>query len=173
MTDRDPVPESRERRSVFMPLGAGRRRAAAVAALLGAFAIGAGATAVMMGSRRVTVLSMVPAPITAMRDWSPVAVRGEVAEVFGNKFVVTDDSGRALVDTGRAGEGATLVARSEAVTVQGRFEHGFIHAAVITHADGRSDVVGPPGPPRRRGLLSWRGLDGLSDWLARHPTRNG
>ena len=56
-----------------MPLGAGRRRAAAVAALLGAFAIGAGATAATMGSRRATVLSMAPAPITTMRDWSPVA----------------------------------------------------------------------------------------------------
>jgi hypothetical protein len=54
-----------------MPLGAGRRRAAAVAALLGAFAIGAGATAATMGSRRATVLSMAPAPITTMRDWSP------------------------------------------------------------------------------------------------------
>ncbi len=99
-----------------MPLGADRRRAAAVAALLGAFAIGAGLTALTMGSRRATVLSMAPAPITAMRDWSPVAVRGDVAEVFGNKFIVADDSGRALVDTGRAGEGGTLVARSEAVT---------------------------------------------------------
>jgi len=108
-----------------------------------------------------------------MRDWSPVAVRGDVAEVFGNKFIVADDSGRALVDTGRAGEGGTLVARSEAVTVQGRFEHGFIHATVITHADGRSDVVAPPAPPRRRGLLSWRGIDGLSGWFARRPTRNG
>jgi len=71
MTDRDPVPDSSKRRSVFMPLGAGRRRAAAVAALLGAFAIGAGATAATMGSRRATVLSMAPAPITTMRDWSP------------------------------------------------------------------------------------------------------
>ncbi len=156
-----------------MPLGADRRRAAAVAALLGAFAIGAGLTALTMGSRRATVLSMAPAPITAMRDWSPVAVRGDVAEVFGNKFIVADDSGRALVDTGRAGEGGTLVARSEAVTVQGRFEHGFIHATAITHADGRSDVVGPPAPRPRRGLLSWRGIDGLSGWFARRPTRNG
>lgn len=156
-----------------MPLGVGRRRAAAVAALLGAFAIGAGAAALTLGSRRAAVLSMAPAPITAMRDWSPVAVRGEVAEVLGNKFIVADDSGRALVDTGRAGEGATLVTRSEAVTVQGRFEHGFFHAAVITHADGRSDVVGPPAPPPRRGLLSWRGIDGPSGWFARHPTHDG
>ena len=171
MIDRDPAPDSRAKPSAFMPPGVGRRRAGA--ALLGAFAIGAGVAAVTMGSRRATVLSMAPAPITAMRDWSPVAVRGDVAEVFGNKFIVADDSGRALVDTGRAGEGGTLVARSEAVTVQGRFERGFIHATVITHADGRSDVVGPPGPQRRRGLLSWRGFDGLSGRSARDPSRNG
>ena len=33
------------------------------------------------------------------------------------------------------------------MTVQGRFEHGFIHAEVISHPDGRNDFVGPPGPP--------------------------
>ena len=116
---------------------------------------------------------MTTAPIATMRDWSPVAVKGEVAEVFGNKFIVADDSGHALIDTGRAGEGSTLVAKAETVTVQGRFEHGFIHALLITHADGHSDVVGPPGPPPHHGLLSWRGIDGISGWFARHTTRNG
>ena len=149
------------------------KRVAAAAALVGAFAIGAGTGAMALHGHRVQAVLLTPGPITAMRDWSPVAVKGAVAEVFGNKFIVADDTGRALVDTGRAGERASLVAPSETVTVQGRFEHGFIHAVSIAHADGRMDVVGPPGPRPHRGLLSWRGEDGLSRWFAWHPARNG
>ena len=125
----------------------GRRRTAIAAALIGAFAVGAGATALAQRGRAVTFVALTPAPITAMKDWSPVAVKGQVAEIFGNKFVIQDDGGRALVETGRQGEGGGLVAKSETVTVQGRFEHGFIHAVAIQHADGRNDVVAPPGPP--------------------------
>ena len=173
MTDREPRPDAATGGSAPKPLGGGRRRAAAVAALLGAFAVGAGAATLASGGRQTTLVSLTPAPIAAMRDGSPVAVKGDVAEVFGNKFIVADDGGRALVETGRAGEGGSLVSNHEAVTVQGRFEHGFIHAVAITHADGRSDLVGPPGPPPRHGLLSWQRMDGLSGWFARHPVRNG
>jgi hypothetical protein len=127
-----------------------RRRTAVAAALLGAFAVGAGATALAQRGRAVTFVALAPAPITAMKDWSPVAVKGQVTEIFGNKFLIQDDGGRALVETGRQGEGGGLVAKSETVTVQGRFEHGFIHAIAIQHADGRNDVVAPPGPPPHR-----------------------
>ncbi len=93
------------------------------------------------------MLLLTPAPITSMRDWNEVAVKGQVAEVFGNKFILQDDSGRALVDTGPSGESGKLAAKSDTVTVQGRFEHGFIHAQAISHPDGGNDFVGPPGPP--------------------------
>lgn len=124
-----------------------RLSATLAAALVGAAAVGAGATALAQRGRAVTLVALTPAPITAMKDWSPVAVRGRVAEVFGNKFVIQDEGGRALVETGRQGEGGGLVAPAETVTVQGRFEHGFIHAVAIQHADGHNDFVGPPGPP--------------------------
>ena len=129
------------------PRSMARRRTAVAAALIGAVAVGAGATALAQRGQGVTVVALTPAPITAMKDWSPVAVKGQVAEIFGNKFVVQDDTGRALVETGRQGEDGRLVAKSETVTVQGRFEHGFIHAVAIQHADGRNDVVALPGPP--------------------------
>ena len=114
-----------------------------------AFVIGGGVAAAALQARRPVFVVLAPAPIASMRDWSPVAVRGAVAEIFGAKFVVQDPSGRALVDTGRAGEGGRLVAKNETVTVQGRFERGFIHAEAIAHADGRNDFFGPPGPPLR------------------------
>jgi uncharacterized protein YdeI (BOF family) len=128
-------------------LNAGRRSPALFAALLVAFAIGGGVTATALHARRPTMVMLTPSPITSMHDWSEVAVKGQVAEVFGNKFVVQDDSGRALVDTGRSGESGNLVAKSETVTVQGRFEHGSIHARAVSHSDGRNDFVGPPEPP--------------------------
>jgi uncharacterized protein YdeI (BOF family) len=139
-----PPPEPSTR---FSPFGSGTRSPALFATLLVAFAIGGGVTAAALQARRPSLVMLTAAPITSMHDWSEVAVKGQVAEVFGNKFIVQDDSGRALVDTGRLGESGQLVAKSENVTVQGRFEHGFIHAEVISHPDGRNEFVGPPGPP--------------------------
>ena len=93
-----------------------------------------------------SVLLLQPAPIAQLADSSAVAVKGQVAEVFGNKFIIQDDSGRTLVDTGPRGEGGKLVVKGEAITVQGRFENGFIHANVMTRADGSSEAFGPPRP---------------------------
>ena len=145
-------------RSVSGPPRPSKRRLVTIAAVLGAFIIGAGGgAAVATHNRAVTFVALTPGPIKAMQDQAAVAVKGQVAEIYGNKFVVQDDSGRALVDTGPAGDGGALVAKSETLTVQGRFEDGFIHAVAITHADGRNDVVGPPGPDRRRGPMTRTG----------------
>ncbi len=127
------------------------RRTIAAAALIAAAGIGAGATALAQKGRAVTLVALAPEPVSALKDGTMAAVKGEVAEIFGNKFVVGDGSGRALVETGRRGEDGTLVVKGEPVTVQGRFEHGFLHAAAITHADGHADALDPPPPPARTG----------------------
>ena len=145
-----------------------QRRPAVIAAVLGAFLVGAGGgAAVATHNRPLTFVALTPGPIKAMQDQAPVAIKGQVAEIYGNKFVVQDDSGRALVDMGPAGDGGALVAKSEILTVQGRFEGGFIHAIAINHADGRTDIVGPPGPGRRRGLT--RMSDGPRRWFGGPP----
>ena len=108
--------------------------------------------------------TLLPAvPVAKMTDDSLVAIKGQVAEIFGNKFVMADQSGRALVDTGPSGEGTALVKQGEEVTAQGRFDHGFVHASLVAHADGKVDELrmppphgpGPHGPgphgPRDRG----------------------
>ncbi|QGY04620.1 DNA-binding protein [Methylobacterium mesophilicum SR1.6/6] len=95
-----------------------------------------------------------PVAIQALAPSGATAVKGEVAEIFGNKFVVQDGTGRALVETGREGEGGGLVAKGETVTVQGRFETGFLHARVLTHGDGRTNLLGPAGGPPM-GSLDW------------------
>jgi uncharacterized protein YdeI (BOF family) len=153
-----PPPEPPSR---FRPFRSGKRSPALFATLLVAFAIGGGVTATALQAHRPSLVMLTPAPITSMHDWSEVAVKGQVAEIFGNKFIVQDDSGRALVDTGRPGESGQLVAKSENVSVQGRFEHGFIHAEVISHPDGRNEFVGPTGPPPPPdGPMALRGAGG-------------
>ena len=141
-------PGTIEPRASFAPLRFGKRRIAAAAVLVGAFAVGGGVTAAALQSRQPALVMLTPAPIIAMHDWSAVAVKGKVAEIFGNKFIIQDDSGRALVDLGPKGDRSQLVASSEIVTIQGRFDHGFIHAQAVSHSDGRNDLVGPSGPPR-------------------------
>ena len=142
--------------AVAAPRSVKRNFAAAVISLFGAFAAGGAVTAVALQSRQPALVMLTPAPIVAMHDASAVAVKGEVSEIFGNKFVIQDETGRALVETGPRGDGGKLVAKSETVTVQGRFDNGFIHAQAISHGDGRNDLVGPPAPPPG-GPLAWRG----------------
>ncbi|MGR9414622.1 hypothetical protein [Rhizobium leguminosarum] len=137
-----------------MPPGYRRRRlaipviAAAVALVIGA---AGGASAVKMMRPTPEMAPLTPVAISAMPATSLITIKGKVAEIYGNKFVLQDESGKALVETGRAGEGGALVTRDEAVTVQGRFDDGFVHASYLVRQDGRTEALRPPkGPPRRR-----------------------
>jgi uncharacterized protein YdeI (BOF family) len=126
--------------------------AAAIAIL--ALGVGIGSFA-PHGGRTPAYAPRPPVAITAMPDWSNVEIKGQVAEIFGNKFVLEDASGRALVETGRQGEDAALVQKDEPVTVQGRFEHGFVHAEFIVHGDGKIVALQPPHGHPPHGPLDW------------------
>ncbi len=132
----------------------GRRGTALMgAAALGLLMLGAvgGATAWSMTRADAATFDadLQPTAIAQLADgMSPVGVQGQVAEIFGNKFIVTDGAARALVETGRKGEDGDLVKTGESVTVQGRFEHGFLHAVAIRHADDSVVLLAPPPPPR-------------------------
>ncbi|KAB1079506.1 DNA-binding protein [Methylobacterium soli] len=128
------------------------RRTLVVGALAAPLALGAvGLSLAKPGEVALTPLA--PVAISALAPSGAVAARGEVAEIFGNKFILQDGSGRALVETGRSGEGGGLVVKGETVTVQGRFEKGFLHATLIAHADGNQVRLGPAGRPP--GTLDW------------------
>ena len=133
----------------------GRTAALSVGLLLIVAIAGAGALRLAGGLHPQTAFVLQPSPITSMSEWTPAAIKGQVAEVFGNKFIIADASGRALVETGREGEGGRLVKPNETVTVQGRFERGFLHASVIQHEDGHADIVGPPKGPHPHGPMAW------------------
>ena len=131
-------------------------------ALVGMLLVGAvaGAVAMKVSHHDERQALLPPVAINAMADDSLVAVKGKVAEIFGNKFIITDATGRTLVDVGPGGSNAALVAQNEEVTVQGRFDDGFVHAGMVIHGDGRVDELRPPHPhgPRH----GWRdfGPDG-------------
>ncbi len=104
-----------------------------------------------------TLPSVELAPLTAtsissLRDCrSTVTIEGKVAEIFDNKFIVQDETGRALIETGPGGDDGKLVVLDEPINVQGRFDEGFLHASYLVHQDGRTDALRPPpGPPRHR-----------------------
>ncbi|TXN60664.1 DNA-binding protein [Methylobacterium sp. WL6] len=129
------------------------RRTLVVGAIAAPLALGAvGLSLAQNGAPSTTPIA--PVAISALVPSGGIAAKGEVAEIFGNKFVLQDGTGRALVETGRQGEGGKLVAKGETVTVQGRFENGFLHAAALTHGDGNRVLLGPAGGPPP-GTLDW------------------
>jgi len=133
-----------------------RGRPAILGAALGLLVLGGGAGALAVEANRPSV-TMAPATPVAIRtltndDDSIVTIRGRVAEIYGDKFVMADASGRALVETGREGADGTLARVGQPVTVQGRFDRGTLHAAFLVGADGKVKALGPLGrPPHDRG----------------------
>ncbi|WP_404713079.1 hypothetical protein [Sphingomonas sp. MMS24-J13] len=84
-----------------------------------------------------------PVAIRALTsDGDVVTTKGRVAEVFGNKFVLDDGAGRALVDTGPAGESGSLAPVGAPLTVQGRFDRGILHAHFLVDAGGKVTALG-------------------------------
>jgi len=63
---------------------------------------GAGAYRYVQKSHPQSVLLLQPSPVAQMTESGAVAVKGQVAEVFGNKFIIQDESGRTLLIRDRA-----------------------------------------------------------------------
>lgn len=102
-----------------------------VAGAAGAFAIGATRPPVEMAP-------LAPVAIrTLAASASIVTLKGQVTDIYGNKFIMNDASGKMLVDTGRAGNDTTLVITGQAVTVQGRFRRGYVQASFLIGPDGK------------------------------------
>lgn len=105
-----------------------------------------GAGAMSLTRPTVEMAPAVPIPVSQLADARGlVTVRGLVAEVYGDRFMVQDASGRALVDAGRAGDAA--VRAGSPILVQGRFDNGQLHASYLVDATGTVREVGAPPPP--------------------------
>lgn len=128
-----------------------RRKIGLIAA--GLLAIGGAGGAITVAATRpsATMAPAVPVAIASLKSGDNiVTIKGRVDQIYGNKVVLADGSGRALVDLGREGDDGALVAAGQAVTVQGRFDHGFVRAGFLVGADGKVTALGPmhgPGGP--------------------------
>ena len=144
------------------------RKRALVAGVIGAVVL-CGAGALAFGRSETSLITPIgPTPIASLQTSGAIAAKGDVADIYGNKFILQDATGRALIDTGREGEGGMLVKKGETVQVQGRFAEGSMHATLLTHADGRRVALGPVGgPPHRLARIEDRlGLGPKSDVAA-------
>lgn len=156
MTEETQSPEAREPKSYGdrwrgMPWKSRMLVAGAGAAMLALGAAGGATGAGLLRPEPVTYQAdLAPTPIVDLAAGDRVALTGTVVEIFGNKFVVEDGAARALVETGRAGEDGDLVVAGEPVTVQGRFDDGFLHATAIRHANGEIEILAPPPPHHPR-----------------------
>ncbi len=122
----------------------GKAPLAAAAAVLIALGAGGGAAAVSMTRPTVTMAPTVQTPIAKLASTSGVVTaKGRVAEVFGDRFVVQDGTGRAMVAASRD----AMPSVGSNVMVQGRYDDGVMHAQYLVDPNGSVVPVGPPPPP--------------------------
>lgn len=124
-------------------LGLGAAALVAVGALGGAGAVAATRPSVEMAPRVATPIASLP------NTSGVVTVKGRVTEVYGDRFVIADGSGKTMVAAGREGRGA--VAKGQPVLVQGRYDDGQLRASYLVDTAGRVEAVGPGGRPPHRG----------------------
>ncbi|MCX7684786.1 MAG: hypothetical protein N2Z67_05860 [Acetobacteraceae bacterium] len=88
-----------------------------------------------------------------------VAIQGTVTDVFGNRFVLQDQSGRMLVDGGGPRHQRLDIRSGERLTVTGRLEENGFRAESIRREDGREIAIARPAgpPPRAAGTPDRRG----------------
>jgi len=111
------------------------------AALLALGAAG-GAGAVAVTRPAIEMAPITPIAIgTLARHSGIVTVKGRIAEVYGNRFIVGDASGRTMVDAGRFAEAGMQAGAP--VTVQGRYLDGQLHASFLVDQAGTVEQVGP------------------------------
>ena len=112
------------------------------AALLAAGAVsGAGAVGLTRPAIEVAPIRPVAIASLAQRDGALVTVRGKVAEVYGDRFTITDGSGKTMVDAGRDGDNA--VTAGQDLLVQGRYDNDQLRASFLVDGNGRVRAVGP------------------------------
>jgi len=138
------------------PMARVSRRTRLMTGAIALLALGAagGAGAVSLTRPAIEMAPTVPTAIARLPQTSGiVTVKGRVAEVYGDRFVVQDGSGRTLVDGGR--EGARTLRVGSALTVQGRYDDGQLRASYLVDPQGQVEAVG--GRPHHAGPVGPHG----------------
>lgn len=125
------------------------RQWAALGAVVVLAASAGGAGAMAMTRPSVEMAPLVATPIAKLSASSGiVTVKGRVAEVFGDRLVVQDASGRTMID---AGPEARNLATGTPVQVQGRYDQGQLRAHFLVGLNAAVEQVGPAHPPHGPG----------------------
>lgn len=111
----------------------------------------AGASAVSHMRPSVEMAPAMPTAIAKVPQASGVVtVKGKIVEVYGDRFIMQDGSGRLLIDVGPDGSGQLRT--GNALMVQGRYDNGQLRASYLVDSQGRiADVGASPHPPRGPG----------------------
>ncbi|BBK35587.1 hypothetical protein STAQ_06650 [Allostella sp. ATCC 35155] len=97
-------------------------------------------------------------PIGDVLSPEGIRIAGTVTDVFGNKFVLEDTSGKVLVESGPEWHRRLDIQPGEKLTVTGRPDGGSFEAFAITRADGSRIEIRPAGgPPPWAGPRDGRG----------------
>lgn len=87
-------------------------------------------------------------PIADLRSVDDIRIAGEVTDVFGNAFVLEDETGSVLVETGPEWFAERTFTVGERLVVTGEMDDGEFDAFTVTRADGSVDRIRPAeGPP--------------------------
>ena len=119
-------------------------RAVTAIALIAVGAVG-GASAASLTRPPIEMAPTTPTPAAKLAAATGiVSVKGKVTDIYGDRFVVEDSSGRTMIDAGRDA-GLTLT-KGTTISVQGRYDESQLRASFITTADGQVVAVGRRGP---------------------------
>jgi hypothetical protein len=120
------------------------------AAVLLALGAAGGAGAVSLTRPAIEMAPTNPIAIASLSTAGDVVtVKGRVAEVYGNSFVLQDSSGKAMIEA--SPESGATIAQGTALTVQGHYADGHLRASYLIDAAGRVKAVAPIGPGPHHG----------------------
>lgn len=120
-------------------IGIGAAALLAVGAAGGAGAVSLTRPTIEMAPTVQTAIAKLPATTGV------VTVKGRVAEIYGDRLIVQDATGRTMVAGGR--EVAANLTRGSAVMVQGRYDDGQLRASYLVDPQGQITAVGPRHGP--------------------------
>lgn len=130
----------------FSAMSQGARLACGAGLL--AIGVAGGASAAKFTRAGIEMAPTVITPIGKLADSNNiVTIKARVAETYGDRMLVTDGSGKTMVDLPR--DAATNLVVGSMIAVQGRYADGQLRASFLIAPNGQVEAVGPgPGGPR-------------------------
>ena len=116
-------------------------RLAAGAALV-AIGVAGGASGASLRRPAIEMAPTIVTPIAKLPDaGSIVTIKGRVSEVYGDRVVIADASGKTMIDIG-PDTGSSLAVGSQ-IAVQGRYEDGQLHGSFLIGPGETVTAIGP------------------------------